>query len=106
MLQGNAVVQIDIHPVYDLMAQGLTYCTWIGTMPIGRNRLWSMPNHSHSLQKKLFGCFHISFFAQPRINQVPIVINGPIEIAPLPLDFQVGLIDVPRSSGLAAPFYP
>jgi hypothetical protein len=42
-----------------------------------------MPNHSHSLLEKLFGSVHISFFAQPRINQVSIVINGPIEIAPL-----------------------
>ncbi len=75
-------------------------------MPIIRNRLWSMPNHSHSLLEKLFGSVHISFFAQPRINQVPIVINGPIEIAPLPLDFDRGLIDVPRFSCLAELFGP
>jgi hypothetical protein len=51
-------------------------------MPICRDMLWGMTNHRQGLLEELFGGIHIPLFAQPRINQVPILVNRPIEVTP------------------------
>lgn len=64
------------------------------------DKLWRMTNLSHGLLEKLFCSIHISLFTQPRINQIAIPVDGPIQIAPRSMDFEVGLIDVPGSACL------
>jgi hypothetical protein len=44
-----------------------------------------MANYSNSLLKKPLGCFHISLLAQHGINEIAIVVNRSIQIAPLPM---------------------
>jgi hypothetical protein len=73
-------------------------------MPIGCDRRWSMTNHSQSLREELLCSVHIPLFTQPRINQVPIVINGSIEVAPFSPHFDVCFINMPRFSCLTMPF--
>jgi len=45
--------------------------------------VWGMTNDRNGLREELFCRIHIPFLTQSRIHQVAIVINGPIEIAPL-----------------------
>ena len=66
-------------------------------MSIRRDVLWSVTTDLKGLFEELFRCIHIALFAQPRINQVAILINGSIQVAPLSLDFHVGFINIPRS---------
>src|SRR5258708_9076540 len=79
----------------DIAAHRLADGSWIRTMPIGDNLIGSMPNHSNSLLEKPLGGFHISLLAQHGINQIAIRVNGPIQITPLPMHFQVGFIHMP-----------
>ena len=46
------------------------------------------------------------FSALSRINQVAIVINGTLDIAPLPMNLEIGLGNVPGCSSLTPSFCP
>src|SRR5258708_588596 len=63
-----------------------------------------MANNGNGLLKEPFCSIPISFLAQPRINQIAIMINGSLKIAPFPMDLDGGLIDIPGSSCLSVPF--
>jgi hypothetical protein len=65
-----------------------------------------MTNDRNCLLEKALSCLHISFFAHQRINQIAIMIDSPIQVTPVPMHFDVRLIDVPRSSCLPTSFYP
>jgi hypothetical protein len=54
-------------------------------MAVCRYPIGHKANDTNSLLEKLLGSIHISLFTQPRINQIAIVINGPIQITPLPM---------------------
>src|SRR5258708_16286617 len=90
----------------DMGAHGLAYRPWIGTMPICGDRLWCMANHSDCLLEKSLSCLHISFLTQHGIHQIAIVVDSSIEITPLPVHFEIGFIDIPGFSCLAAALCP
>ena len=69
-------------------------------MPIRRDLLWSMANHSKSLLEELLCGIPISLLTQSRINQIAIVINRSREIPPLSTDVDGGFINLPRDSCL------
>jgi hypothetical protein len=89
--------------VENFSAKGLTYCSWIGTMPIGGDLRWSMTHRLERLLEKALRCIHIPFLAEHRVNQIAISINGPIEVTPLPLHFDVGFINMPNASSTSMP---
>ncbi len=80
----------------DLTAKDLADRTWGGSMSIGRHPLWGVTNDLDGLLEKAPGRFHVSLLTHHRVNQVPIPIDGPIEIPPFPFDVDGGLINVPR----------
>src|SRR5438132_13761087 len=80
----------------DLTAQGLADRTRVGIMPNGRHPLRGMTNDSDGLLEKALGRFHVSLFAEHRVNQVAIPIDGSIQVAPFPFDVDVGFIHIPR----------
>jgi len=53
-----------------------------------------MTNNSNCLLEKSLGCLHIPLLAQQRINQIAIMVDRPIEITPLPMDFEIGFVDI------------
>ncbi len=67
------------------VTKGLTDRTRVGVMPIGRHALWCVPNGFERLPEKALDCFHIPFLAQHAINQIPISVDGTIQITPLPM---------------------
>jgi hypothetical protein len=69
-------------------------------MAVRRHLIRNMANHPNSLLEKLFGCFHVPLLAQPRINQIAIRIDSPIQITPLPMHLKVRFVDIPGSSRL------
>ncbi len=71
-------------------------------MPISCYSLWSMTGCLKSLLEKSLGSIHVSLLAQHRVNEVPIPINGTIEVTPLPLDLDVGFIDIPGDANFSA----
>jgi len=91
----QAIVEILVGSVEDISAKGLTNGSWIRVMSIGRHTLWRMTHRLESLLEKALGSLHIPLLAEPRINQVPISIDSAVEVAPFPMHFDVGFIDVP-----------
>ncbi|GHO63681.1 hypothetical protein KSC_025730 [Ktedonobacter sp. SOSP1-52] len=67
-------------------------------MPVGCHARWHMTNCLKRLLEKSFGGIHIPFLAQYGVNEIAISIDGEREGTPLPVDFDVGFVDVPRCS--------
>jgi len=65
-----------------------------------------MANHRDSLPEKACSGIPIALFTQSRIDQSAIVINGPLEITPFPMDFQLRFIHIPGSPCLSLSFFP
>src|SRR5689334_3453268 len=79
----------------------LTYCTRIGSMPIRRHTFGIMADDTDRLSEKTLCCLHIPRFAQERIHQIALVIDGSIEVAPLSMHFDVRAHQHTRISLLA-----
>lgn len=86
MILFQTTVEIFAGSMDYLIAQYFTHSLWVGGMSICRHPFRGMANHSTRLLEKYLGSLHIPFFAQARIHQVAICIDGPIEITPFPLD--------------------
>jgi hypothetical protein len=98
------VVQVHVRPMLYLISHDFAYSTWIGTMPIRCDVLWSMTNHCKGLLEELLGGIHITLFTQPYVNEIAVMVNSSIKITPFPMDLDVGLIHVPGSASLASSF--
>ncbi|GHP00415.1 hypothetical protein KSF_104620 [Reticulibacter mediterranei] len=97
------IIEVVTTLVENFSAKGLTYCSWIGNMPIGGDSLWCMAHRLERLLEKSLRCIHIPFLAQHRVNEIAISINGPIQVTPLPLHFDVGFINMPNGSSTSTP---
>ena len=73
-------------------------------MPISHHVIGSMANHSNCLLEKPLSCLHIPLLTQHGVHQIPLVVDSSIQISPLPMNFQVGFIDIPGCSCLSMPF--
>jgi hypothetical protein len=62
-------------------------------------------DHLRRLEKSLRGG-HIAVLAEHHVDQRARAIDGPIEITPVPLDLDVGLVNVPASARFAASASP
>jgi hypothetical protein len=72
-------------------------------MSIRRHLFGSMATDRDCLSEKALGCLHVSRLAQKRIHQVAVMINGPIQRAPFPANFDRRLINIPGFSCLSVP---
>src|SRR5450432_3887200 len=106
MVLFQPIIEIRVCPMLDTAVHCLTYCPRIGGMSVRRSLIGSMPNNPNGLLEKLFGRLHVPLLTQPRINQIAIRIDSPIQITPLPMDLQIRFVDRPRFSCLSTPFDP
>src|SRR5258706_5084028 len=97
------IVEVFICSMVYLTTSCLTSCSGRGGMPIRRHVFRIMADDADRLPEKTLCCLHIPRFAQERIHHIAIVINGSIEIAPLPMDFDGGFINVARFPCLPMP---
>jgi hypothetical protein len=58
MILFQVIIEMLVGPMLYFVTHGLTYGSWIGTMPICCHLLGSMVNHSNSLLEKSLSCFH------------------------------------------------
>jgi hypothetical protein len=89
------MIEILVHPMLYVTAYYLMYCPRIGRMAVRRYLIGSRANNSTSLFEKLLGCLHLPLLAQPRSNQIALLIDRPRHITPPPMHFQGGLIHLP-----------
>jgi hypothetical protein len=98
------IVEIMVASMGNVLAEDLSDGTRVRTVSICGHSLWSIANSLESLAKKALGCIHISLLTEHGINQVAILINGSIQIAPLSLDPHIGFIHMPGASYLTTSF--
>lgn len=89
------IIEILVGPMLNVAAHYLAYCSWIGRMAVRRHLIGNMANDINRLLEKLLGRLHVPLLAQPRINQIAIPIDGPVQITPLPMHLHVRFINIP-----------
>src|SRR6266699_4647208 len=93
--------EIPVAAMGHLISQLLANRTRIGIVTISRHPVWSVTNHCTRPLKEALRGVHIALLAQHGINQVPVTIDGAIEITPPAVDFHIGLIYVPGTTDLS-----
>ena len=89
----QAIVEIVIRPMQHVIAQGLTDRTGIGIMPIGRHPLWHTTGDGPRGAEERLGRRLVALLTQQNVDEVPIAINGPVQVGPASFHFNI------RSSG-------
>ncbi len=85
------------------IAKDLADRTWGRTVPIRDHALWSMTDRLKGVLEKALGGVPLSLLTEHRVNQIAILINGTLQVAPLSLDPHVGRINnVPADPCLSA----
>ena len=98
MILFNAVVEILAVPVTDIGTKLASNRTRVTVMPIGGHPGRSDASHRFGRSEELFCRGHIAGLAQHHVYQRAGAVNRPVQIAPSPIDFDVGLIDLPRAA--------
>ena len=68
---------------------------WIGVVPISGYPVRHKASNRPCRAEEPFRRPHVTGRTQHRVNQVPVAIDRPIQVAPLTVDLQVGLIGIP-----------
>ncbi|GAC1568123.1 MAG: hypothetical protein NVS3B14_16320 [Ktedonobacteraceae bacterium] len=93
----ESIVEVAIAAMNDVASKGLADRTGIGIMSIGRHSFRRMTSDIKSLREEVLGGIHISLLTEHRVNQVAIPIDGSRERTPVPMNFDIGFIDMPGS---------
>src|SRR4051812_8095565 len=100
------VIQVGAGPVPHALAQLGADRPGVAVVAIGRDPVRCHPSHRFGRPKERLRGFHVAVLAEQHVDQVPVPVDGAIEIAPPPLHFQVCLIHIPAAAHRAAPAPP
>ena len=95
MVLFQSIIQIDVRPVTDAATQRRADRTRVRVVPVGCHPVRHKASNRPCRAKESLGRLHVTGRAQHRVDQVPVAIDGPIQIAPLALNLEVGLICIP-----------
>ena len=101
MILLNPIVEVLTGTVKDLTAKNAANRPPIGSVLISRHAFRFMSDRRDGLFEKRLGRQQISLFAQQRIDQITVSVDGPIQIAPGALHLHVGFVHIPRFSSLS-----
>ena len=71
-------------------------------MPVGCHSVWYKASDRPCRAEELLGSFHATGCAQHCVDEVPVTIDRPIQVAPAAVDFEVGFVDVPTLARAAS----
>jgi len=78
----------------------------IGVVPVRRHLFGGMTNDRARSGEEALGAVPIPRLAQQGIDQVPVGVNGPVEVAPASVHLHIRLITMPLAPCFAAPLRP
>jgi hypothetical protein len=102
MVLFKSIVQIDARPVTDVAAQRRADRAWVGIMPVGCHAVRHKAGNRPCGAEELLGCSHVTGRAQHRVDEVPVAIDRPIQVAPAAMNLEVGFVDVPTLARAAS----
>jgi hypothetical protein len=94
----DMAVQVAVRPVRHLVPEDGPNGPRIGVVAIGGDAVGRYPGHRPRRTKEGLGRCEVPRVAEAYVHEVAISINRAVEIAPLFLHFDVGLVDVPAVS--------
>src|ERR1700722_3701396 len=80
--------------------------SWITVVPIRGHPVGRDAGDHLGGREKRLGGGHVAVLAEHHVDQRAGAIDGAVEITPLPVDFDVGLVNLPAAAHLAAPASP
>jgi len=89
MVLFKSIVQVDTRPVTDVVAQCRAYSARVTIVPIGCHPIWHKPGNRPCRAEEPPGRFHATDGAQHRVDQIPIAIDRPVQVAPAAIDLEV-----------------
>jgi hypothetical protein len=95
MVLFKSIIQIDARPVADVVAQRRADRSWVGIMPVGCHPVRHKAGNRPCRAEEPLGRSHVTGRAQHRVDEVPVAIDRPIQVAPAALDLEVGFVNIP-----------
>ncbi len=102
MVLFKSIIQVDARPVADVAAQRRADCAWVGVMPVGCHPVRHKTGNGPCRAEEPLGRSHVTGRAQHRVDEVPVAIDRPIQVAPATMDLEVGFVDVPTLARAAS----
>ena len=88
-------MQVDVSPVADVAAQRRADRARVGTMPISCHAVPHKASNQLCRAEQSLGRSHGTGRAQHRVDEVPVAIDRPMQVAPAAMNLEVGFVDVP-----------
>jgi len=92
--------------VGDVIAERLAYGARVGVVPVGRDLCERLTDDLQGSREEPLRWFHVALLAQEGLDEAAIPVDGPVEVAPTPLDAQVCLVSMSLHPALTAPLGP
>ena len=86
MVLFKSIIQVDARPVADLAAQRRTDRARVGVMPVGSHPVRHKAGNRPCRAEEPLGRSHVTGLAQHRVDEVPVAIDRPIQVAPAAMD--------------------
>jgi hypothetical protein len=100
------VIQVSTGSVPHAFAQRGADRPGVAVVAVCRDPVRCHAGHRLGRAEERLSGRHVAVLAEQHVDQVPVPVDGAIEIAPAPVHFQVCLIDGPAAAHLAAPAPP
>ena len=98
MILLKSVIQIRVGPMPNHFAQLAPDRGRVIVMTIGRDSIRDNPGHHRGRTKERLGGGEIAVLAQHHVNEGTIAVDGAIEIAPVAVNLDVRLINIPAAA--------
>ena len=99
----DPVIFVATGAMDDGVAEGLAEGARVRTVPVGRHLRGRASGEIERLAEEPLCRVHVPCRAQPRIDQIPLAVDRAIQIAPVAIDPDRGLIRVPLGAYRATP---
>jgi len=97
----KAIIKVLVGSVYDAETEDGLNGLRIGGVLIRGDALGFVTNRRLGLLEKGFSRLQVARSAEPCVYQITVPIDGAIQVLPLPLDFDVRFVDIPRFTRLS-----
>ena len=102
MVLFKSIVQVDARSVADVAAQRRADCARVGVMPVGCHPVRHKADNRPCRAEEPLGRSHVTGRAQHRVDEVPVAIDRPIQVAPAALDLEVRFVGIPTLARAAS----
>ena len=102
----DPIIFVAATPMLDSLARHFRDCSWIRAMPVGGDLFGMTTGYDLGAAEEALGGGPVALWAQHRIHQVAIPVDGAIQIHPPPTHLEIYFIHMPAATDSALPSTP